>query len=112
MFLTKSDRLSGNVLGIKNKTPPVFNRITIETHLMKRVVGTKEEIEIEDIKMNEVVMINAWTAKTLGVISSIQKDKMVVNLKLPICTREGERIAISKRVNNRWRLIGWGKIVG
>ena len=31
-------------------------------------------------------------------------------LTAPVCTREGEKLALSRRVDKHWRLIGWGKI--
>jgi len=32
-------------------------------------------------------------------------------LKLPICADKGERVAISRRIGARWRLIGYGIII-
>jgi hypothetical protein len=34
-----------------------------------------------------------------------------VQLSRPVCTEQGEKIALSRRVEKHWRLIGWGKIV-
>jgi translation initiation factor 2 subunit 3 len=28
----------------------------------------------------------------------------------PVCTKEGEKVALSRRVEKHWRLIGWGQI--
>jgi hypothetical protein len=33
-----------------------------------------------------------------------------ITLEQPVCTREGEKIALSRRVEKHWRLIGWGEI--
>lgn len=33
-----------------------------------------------------------------------------VVLTSPVCTSEGEKLALSRRVDKHWRLIGWGKI--
>jgi translation initiation factor 2 subunit 3 len=33
-----------------------------------------------------------------------------VNLKLPVCADKGTRVAISRRIEGRWRLIGYGII--
>jgi translation initiation factor 2 subunit 3 len=27
-----------------------------------------------------------------------------------VCTEEGEKVALSRRVDKHWRLIGWGQI--
>ena len=33
-----------------------------------------------------------------------------VTLKLPVCADKGDRVALSRRVGARWRLIGFGII--
>ncbi len=40
-----------------------------------------------------------------------QGDLAKVQLSRPVCTEQGEKIALSRRVEKHWRLIGWGKIV-
>ena len=30
----------------------------------------------------------------------------------PVCTQQGEKIALSRRVDKHWRLIGWGQSEG
>jgi hypothetical protein len=42
---------------------------------------------------------------------SSQGDLAKVQLSRPVCTEQGEKIALSRRVEKHWRLIGWGKIV-
>ncbi len=111
MFLTKSDRLAGNVAGHKGKLPPVHENILLEVHLMQRMVGASKEADVDNIKINDLLMLNAWTSKTLGVVSSFAKNgNFILNLKLPICIDYGEKVAISRRVDNRWRLVGYGVI--
>ena len=29
----------------------------------------------------------------------------------PVCSRNGEKIAISRKIDGHWRLIGWGQIL-
>ena len=71
----------------------------------------KEEMEIEPIKMNEPLMINAWTTKSLGIVKSIKDSVVEMNLGIPICIRSGEKIILSRRINQKWRLIGYGIII-
>ena len=40
----------------------------------------------------------------------VKKDMAKIALMAPVCTREGEKIALSRRVEKHWRLIGWGEI--
>ncbi len=109
-FLTKSDGLVGNVLGHPNELPDVLYEFTMEVQLLERVVGTEEEIKVEKIKMNEPLMLAVGTAITLGVVTSARDDVVEVKLKRPVCAEVGDRVAISRRVGTRWRLIGAGRI--
>ncbi len=109
--LTKADGLSGMVLGKPGTLPPTWNRFTLEVHLMERVVGAKEELEVEKIKTSEPLMLNVGTATTVGIVTSARDDVAEMVLKLPVCAQQGDRVAISRRIGARWRLIGYGIIV-
>ncbi|XRO74594.1 translation initiation factor IF-2 subunit gamma [Methanocaldococcus sp. 28A] len=109
-YLTKSDALTGSVVGLPGTLPPIREKITIRANLLDRVVGTKEELQIEPLRTGEVLMLNIGTATTAGVITSARGDIADIKLKLPICAEIGDRVAISRRVGSRWRLIGYGTI--
>lgn len=105
----KSDGLSGNVLGLKGELPSVTSKIEIDVKLMDRAVGSEQESEIENIKKNEPLMINAGTGKSAGIVTQAGKD-VKVDLKVPICAEVGERLAISRQIGSRWRLIGHAEL--
>lgn len=108
--MAKSDGLSGNILGLKGKLPDVSYSLEVEVELMDTVVGAEEEKEIEPIKENEPLMLNVGTKKSAGIVT--QAGKVIeVDLKVPVCAEEGDRLAISRQIGSRWRLIGHGKIV-
>ena len=109
-YLTKSDALTGSVVGLPGTLPPIRDKITIKANLLDRVVGTKEELKTEPLRTGEVLMMNIGTATTVGVITSARGDVADIKLKLPICADVGDRVAISRRVGSRWRLIGYGTI--
>lgn len=109
-FLCKADRLAGSVIGHGDNMPPVWNEVVMEIHLLKRAVGTKKELEVEDIKTNEMLMLSAWTSKTVGTVNSISGGIAKIKLNLPICISKEEKVAISRRIENRWRLVGYGII--
>lgn len=109
--LTKADSLSGSVAGNVDTLPDVLDSFEMETHLLDRVVGTKEERDVAPIKLKEPLMINCGTTTTIGVVTSTKNNKINVNLKLPVCASPGDRVALSRRVGARWRLIGYGIIV-
>lgn len=108
--LTKSDSLSGSIAGKPGTLPPTIQEFTMETHLLDRVVGTKNETDVEPIHSSENLMINIGTTTTVGLVSSARGDEVDVKLRLPVCAEDGQRVALSRRVGARWRLIGYGII--
>ncbi len=102
--LTRSDALAGSVVTTSEDLVKVYDKeLIIKPKLMKRLVGASMNNEL---RINESLMINAFTAKTIGVITKIKGDEVTLKLKLPIAMISGERVAISKYVNNKWRLAG------
>ncbi len=109
--LTKADGLSGMVVGEPDTLPPVLDSLLLEVHLLQRVVGTKEELEVDKIKTNEPLMLNTGTATSVGIVTSARGDEAEMRLKLPVCAEKGARVAMSRRIGARWRLIGYGTIL-
>lgn len=107
---TKSDSYAGKVVGRVGELPPVLESFNLSIHLLKRVVGTIEEKTVEPIKTNEPLMLTIGTATTVGIVSEFHGEKIGVQLKLPVCANDGQRIAISRRIDGRWHLIGYGVI--
>ncbi|HKM09522.1 MAG TPA: translation initiation factor IF-2 subunit gamma [Candidatus Methanomethylophilaceae archaeon] len=106
--ITKSDGLTGTMLGIPGKLPPVVSEFTMKTVLMDRVVGSSSELDVDEIKSNEPLMLSVGTATTVGIVKSARTDYADVLLKIPVCVMPGQRVAISRRISNKWRLIGYG----
>ena len=110
-YVTKGDGLVGNVVGHPDDLPEVLFDFTMEVKLLERVVGAEEEVGVEKIKMNEPLMLSIGTATTLGVVTSSRDDTVEVKLRRPVCAESNSKVAISRRVGSRWRLIGAGRIL-
>jgi translation initiation factor 2 subunit 3 len=108
--MTKGDELAGQVAGIPGKLPPVLEKFDLEVRLLEKVVGTAKELEVEPIKLNEILMLSSGTATTIATVTSMKKDRISVNLRRPICASPGSRVAISRRFGARWHLIGFGTL--
>ena len=106
--ITKSDGLTGRVIGIPGKLPPVVSSFRMKTVLLDRVVGSAAETDVEGIKSSEILMLSVGTATTVGVVKSARDGSVDVVLKLPVCILPDQRVAISRRITNKWRLIGYG----
>jgi len=109
-YVTKKDGVVGSVVGLPKKMPSVFNDFELEVELFKKILGIKDDINVEEIKMNEPLMLNSGTATTLGVVNHSTSNKIKLILKRPICAYRGTKVAISRQIKARWHLIGFGII--
>jgi translation initiation factor 2 subunit 3 len=106
--IVKSDALTGSLVSYPGKLPELHYQISLDTFLLERVVGSKEEIEVKPLAKNEALMLNVNSAATVGVVLDPSKKNTTCILKKPIAANKGDRITISRRVGDRFRLIGYG----
>ena len=110
-FLVKADKLTGNILGKPGKLPEVFGELDLKIKLLERVVGAKQELKVEPIKRLEALMLNVNSAVTVGVVSELKKNSVHVKLKIPVCADKKDKLTVSRRIGDRFRLIGVAEIV-
>ncbi|MFB6213560.1 MAG: translation initiation factor IF-2 subunit gamma [Candidatus Nanohaloarchaea archaeon] len=109
--MAKSDGLAGNVLGLEGQLPESTSTVEMKVELMDQLVGAEDEKEIENVKGKETLMLNVGTQKSAGAVTQAGEN-VRVQLKVPVCAEEGDRVAISRQIGSRWRLIGQGEITG
>jgi len=65
------------------------------------------------LKIEELLQLNIGSTTVKGNIIKVKEDKQKVKIKLkePVCAEIGEKIAISRKIEDNMRLIGWGKII-
>jgi translation initiation factor 2 subunit 3 len=107
---TKSDSLLGNVIGKPESLPPVWDRLKIETELLDRVVGTKNIQDVKELKTKEPLVITVGTRTSVGIPSAVKDNIVEMKLSIPVCAPVGQRIALSRQVDGKWHLIGYGII--
>ena len=108
--LTKSDGLVGSVVGKLDTLPPTLSKITLDVKLFEKVVGTELAVPVEKIRSNEALVLNIGTTVTSGLVTSAREDVVDVGLRKPVCADPGAKIAISRRISDSWRLIGFGTL--
>jgi len=106
--VVKSDSLTGSLVSLPGKLPPLHYQISLDTFLLERIVGAKEDLDVKPLAKNEVLMLNVNSAATVGIVLDPSKKNTTVILKKPICANIGARLTISRRVGDRFRLIGYG----
>ena len=104
--LTKGDLMIGNVVG--HRVPDPVDHLLIEYSLFERVVGSRAQERVEPIRPREILMLTVGTAVTLGVVTKVTKDVVEVVLRRPVVVLPNSKVAISRQVRDRWRLVGWG----
>ncbi len=107
----KADGLTGSIAGKAGMLPPTLTELTLETHVLERAVGTKELLKVEKFNPEEVLLLHVGSAVNVGKILSIKQNVIKVKLTRPICALPGSRVAISRKITSRWRLIGYGLII-
>jgi translation initiation factor 2 subunit 3 len=108
--VVRSDMLTGSIVGLPGKLPPVWDNLKLNPTLLERVVGSEDELKVNPLAMNEILMLNVNSAATVGIVSNLGKKRVTCKLKKPICAAIGSRVTISRRVGTRFRLIGYGTI--
>jgi len=113
--LTRADRLVGQVLGLTGHLPDVFIEVEISFYLLRRLLGVKtqegsKQAKVQKLTKLETLMVNIGSTATGGKVLAVKNDHSKLHLTTPVCTMEGEKIALSRRVDKHWRLIGWGQI--
>ena len=116
-YLTRKNRLVGSILGYPGKLPNVYTSIIVETHLMVRYVGLTEKDKntsyIDEIKFKEELLISIGSNSISSIVNDISgdnKDIVKFSLSQPVCVEIGENVTLSRKVE-KWRLIGWGKVL-
>ena len=106
----KSDKLSGNIVGLPGKLPETHITLELTPHLLERVVGSEKELKVDPIKKGEVLMLTVNATATAGIVSELSKNAFKITLKLPVCADKNDKFTISRRVGHRFRLIGYGSL--
>ena len=105
---TKGDQMVGSVIGKPGTLPDTLEHITLEVSLLETAVGATELVKVDKVKLGETVRLNLGTASGLATATSVRGEVVELDLKKPVAVEKGMRAAISRRIAERWRLIGSG----
>jgi len=75
-----------------------------------RTKGSERQGKVSKLVKGEMLMLNIGSMSTGAKVVAVKNDLAKLQLTSPVCTSKGEKIALSRRVEKHWRLIGWGQI--
>jgi translation initiation factor 2 subunit 3 len=82
--------------------------------LLRRLLGVKtddsKKAKVSKLIVGETLFVNIGASQTGGTILAVKGGDVTIRLTTPSCTEKGEKIALSRRIDKHWRLIGWGKV--
>jgi len=108
--LTKGDLMVGSLIGKPGTLPAAKTHITMDLQLFEQAVGSAEMLKVEKVRLGEQLRLNIGTAATLGTVTSARDIVAEMDLRKPVVAEKGSRVAISRRIAERWRLIGSGVV--
>ncbi|MEM3874682.1 MAG: translation initiation factor IF-2 subunit gamma [Candidatus Bathyarchaeia archaeon] len=108
--LSKADGLTGNIVGKAGMLPQILTELNLETYILERAVGTKELAKVDSISKDETLLLHVGAAITVGKVVAVKGETTTLKLTRPVCALAGSRVAISRKIAGRWRLIGYGMI--
>ncbi|ELU12695.1 hypothetical protein CAPTEDRAFT_179168 [Capitella teleta] len=113
--LCRADRMVGQVLGAVGCLPNIYTELEISYFLLRRLLGVRTEgdkkgAKVQKLSKSEILMVNIGSLSSGGRVQAVKADLAKILLTSPVCTEIGEKIALSRRVEKHWRLIGWGQI--
>ncbi|MFX0023153.1 MAG: translation initiation factor IF-2 subunit gamma [Candidatus Hermodarchaeota archaeon] len=109
--LTKGDHLIGHLVGKPESLPNVLDEVELKITLLDRVIGVEQMLRVHSLKHNEKLLLVVGTEKTGGTVTKILKNSVILKLNPPICPPEDFIYAISRIINRRYRLIGYGETI-
>jgi len=101
--VAKSDHLAGNLIGKKGTLPAVLSDIDLDYKLL-----TREGFDNPALRMGEPIVVSAGTATSVGAIVKLKGTVASIKLKRPICAEKKSKVAMTRRLGQRWRLSGFG----
>ena len=62
--------------------------------------------QVSKLTKNELLLVNIGSTSTGGRVLSVKADLAKIQLTQPACTEIGEKVALSRRIDKHWRLVG------
>jgi len=108
--LTRSDSLIGSVIGKPDTLPENSTSAKLQVNLFDTAVGSAGETKVTPIKVDELLRVSVGTAPVPAKVTKVTSDNVEIEFRRPVCIFAKGSVALSRRIAERWRLIGAGVI--
>ncbi len=107
--LTRSDSLAGSLVVKGDIKPIVSDRFVME---YEPLMDKEKSLFKRPLQKNEEVLINILAGKSIGVVTEVRnnKVKIVLNNNMVLPFFNGDKVIVSRKIDNIWYLAGSGKI--
>jgi translation initiation factor 2 subunit 3 len=106
--IAQNDQLRGKILAKIGSMPTPTNKLKMKITMFKRMINFDEKKSA--IKVNDPLVLTIGTNTGIGIVTLTKKDEVELNLKNSEIIEKNDRIAISKNIDNQWRLIAYGEV--
>ncbi|MEM1971344.1 MAG: translation initiation factor IF-2 subunit gamma [Candidatus Anstonellales archaeon] len=103
--ITREDLLAGNIISKPGQLSQPIREIKAKIDLIPR-----HDINNPPLIIGENIIINSLSISTQAIVKNISKKVVTIILKKPI-TPIDDNFAIFRKLQNRWRFAGMGKII-
>jgi len=107
--MTAGDSLTGSVIGRPGSLPENATSATMDVSLFDSAVG-EAGTRIAPVKAGEMLRLSVGTAPALCQAKSAKGGRVTVEFRRSVCLLGGRSVAISRKIADRWRLIGAGRV--
>lgn len=105
--VAQNDKLKGQFVGHFGELPKPRMELNIELHTIDRLL-------VDDMKkqliVKEPLIITIGTGTALGTVISIKNNMIKFAMKNQVVVEDDEKVSLSRRSSNGWRLYGYGFI--
>ena len=108
--MTSGDAFIGSVIGKPGTLPENSTTSKMKVNLFDSAVGTGAESKVTPIQNGELLRLSIGTSPALCKVLKAKAENIEVEFRRPVCLFEGGSVAISRRISDRWRLIGAGTV--
>lgn len=108
--MTSGDSFIGSVIGKPGTLPENSITSKMKVNLFDAAVGSGAETKVTPIQSGELLRLSIGTSPALCKVLKAKAEDIEVEFRRPVCLFEGGSVAISRRISDRWRLIGAGTV--